>query len=198
MVSSKFWLCLLFSGAVLFLAGCKKGPGSLIGHWQGEYKSGGVSLLGSGGAPKGVSQDTLDAIAKSVSLDLKADHTCKLVMLFTMSGTWSQSGNEITLDVTPDMFKDFKSTTTTTTGGTTGDVQGSTGFGGSSPGLSSTGSDDSGFGGGMNGSMGNRSADQHQPMAFTISADGATLTPDTGDSGNMFQTSHLVLKKTSS
>ena len=94
--------------AALLVSGCKGGgEAAVIGKWKGEIKM-----------PENQKDDPAakfaEAFASMLNMDLemKEDHTYKMVvMIISMEGNWSMSGNTVTLTpktimgLTPEEFK---------------------------------------------------------------------------------------------
>ncbi|HVT12097.1 MAG TPA: hypothetical protein VHE55_07505 [Fimbriimonadaceae bacterium] len=87
----------LFVLSCLLLAGCHKGSDA-VGKWTGSLASSTSSSV----------NNPLAGLAKA-SLELNADKTFSLQMVFSFEGTWEQSGNTVTLTPTKMGSLDLKS-----------------------------------------------------------------------------------------
>jgi hypothetical protein len=91
---SCFLMCLL-------VLGCKGGSNDVVGKWKGAAE-----------IPAGQADDAAAKMAKQmlgdISLELKADKTFVMTMMFPFEGTWTQSGSSVTMTVTKMMGKEAK------------------------------------------------------------------------------------------
>lgn len=91
-------VALLIALSCLLLAGCNKGT-DVTGKWTGAVTP-----------PAGKENDPAAAMAKKmlgdISLELKADKTYSMTMMFAIEGTWTQSGSTVTLTMTKAMGQD--------------------------------------------------------------------------------------------
>lgn len=126
-----------------FLVGCHKG-GDIVGKWTGAITP-----------PAGKANDPGAEMAKKmlgdISLELKADKTYNMTMIFPIEGTWEQSGSTVTLKMTKMMGQDIATLkkTAESQGKSSQDVDKPLVLTVSADGRSMTGSSDNGQGGGI-------------------------------------------------
>lgn len=81
-------------GLGILLVGCGPRESAVVGHWKGH------ALL-SKEDQKAPLSNLADAFAASVTLDIKADHTFKMMaFIMPVEGNWSMTGSRLTLKPT--------------------------------------------------------------------------------------------------
>jgi hypothetical protein len=92
-VQKAIWL-VLAGLSVALVASCG-GPASVVGKYKAKVESPAGQSKDNPGQALG--EGLANALASSMTLELKADHTFSMTMIFPIEGTWSMSGSDVTL-----------------------------------------------------------------------------------------------------
>lgn len=82
----------------IFLAGCKSSP-NVVGKWKAQVDASKIDDKNPGAA-------LAKQMADSMTLEIKSDKTFSLTMFLPFEGTWTQSGDTLTLTMTKAMGQD--------------------------------------------------------------------------------------------
>jgi len=82
-------VALVVSIASVFLIAC--GSANVVGKYKAKV------TMPSGGDKNALGEGMANALASSMTLELKADKTFAMSMIFPIEGTWEMAGNTVTL-----------------------------------------------------------------------------------------------------
>lgn len=91
----------LFALTIMMVAGCKGGASDPVGKWTGSVDTSSIPANTPGA-------EMAKQMMSKIPLELKADKTFVMTMMFPIEGTWSQSGSTITMKISKIMGQDME------------------------------------------------------------------------------------------